>query len=76
MPKPKRRWRVLVTRNVTESVVVEVEAPGRKAANLAALDKAVAERGSLPWERDEGNDYREIYLGDDDAEEITDAQTE
>lgn len=55
------RYRVLMTRDVTESAVVEVEA----ASKQAAYDLAKAQHETAEWAVDDGNfrDAGDIYLG-------------
>jgi len=62
----KQRYRVRVTRNVTESKDVFVEADSVEEANELALEEAT-KTGS--WELDDGNDY-EIYLPDPASTEV------
>ncbi len=58
------KWEVMVTRDVTESVLVEVEAETPKLADELALERA--RNGELEWQR---NDCwpGDPYVGDDEA---------
>ena len=64
------RWKVIVTKDVTMSAVVEVEAETAEQANDKALDIALQGKVLLPWELDDGSGS-DPYLGDpDNVEEI------
>jgi len=55
------KYQVVLTRNVTESVMVEVEAVSLHKAETAAVDKAGRHGDNINgWELDEGN-FSEVY---------------
>jgi hypothetical protein len=68
-----KKYKVIVSRTVTQSVTVEVEAKNEREADEKAVEKARAERGTLPWAVDE-NDYRDVYIGDPYQGEAVDAE--
>ena len=70
MPK----FKALITRDCTESVEIEIEAPNKGLAIVRALEKARADF-SLVWVPNDGSGD-EPYFGDEDedVQEITDAQ--
>lgn len=59
-----QKYRVLVTRNITESATVEVFAASREEAAAAAVAKARVD-DTTDWEEDEGN-VPEVYVSDPD----------
>lgn len=63
-----KKFTVILTRDVTESVAVEVEAENEEAAKDAALNNT--EFGECNFERDEGNIDQPPYVtGCDEIEE-------
>ncbi len=63
-----KRFKILITRDVTESVVVEVNAENQNAAEDAALKGDFRKWAALKWERDE-NSEAEPYATDGDEME-------
>jgi hypothetical protein len=66
-----KRYRLLVTRNCTESTVVDVSALDKQSAQ----DKALAEAQSFPerftWTLDDGSGGCDLpYLGDDSLDAV------
>lgn len=74
MTKTKKVYRVILTRDCTESRRVLVPAASAAAANRAALELAGRYGHDVgPWEPDELSMNGRVYVGDpDEAEEITD----
>lgn len=68
-----KRYRVIVTRDTTESTVVDVEASSPEEANTKALAEARDYPGRFDWTPDDGV-AGDPYLGDPDGvEEVSDA---
>lgn len=66
-------YQVILTRNVTESVVVEVEAEDETKAMDMADDKAGRYGNDVPgWELDSGN-FAEVYVTG--CDQITEKET-
>lgn len=74
--KRDRKWRVTVTRELTESCQVQVNSPTLYGAMDAAIHKATTDP-SVKWETDEGN-YHEPYIPDEEegVVDITDEDQE
>jgi aromatic ring hydroxylase len=63
-------FRVRVTRDVTESVDIDVYAETKDEANDLALD--VAKNDVVDWQTDDGNDYEPFVSDPQGTEEIMD----
>ena len=61
-------FRNIVTRDITESVTIVVEADNVDDAN-EKLEEEAASNLDLKWEKDDGNTPQRPYLGDDEATE-------
>lgn len=64
------RYRLRLTRDVTESVDVEVNVLARSLAINAALELARTKPETLEWALDDGNDSRPYVADPDDIERI------
>ena len=70
----KRRWDVIVTRDITESTVVEIEAESAEAAEAAALESVMDSPCDFRWTPDDGV-AGDPYIGaPSEAQEIEEAE--
>ncbi len=60
------KYLVTVTRNTTESTIVDVEAADANEANIRAIEEARNNPSAFNWVADEGN-FAEPYLPDPDS---------
>lgn len=68
------KWKVMLTREASESTEVEVDADTQEQANEKALEVAGKHGENLDtWELDEGN-LHEVYLPDPDSTEEVDTE--
>ena len=73
MNHPKQ-WRVLLTRDVTISTTLYVEADSAEQANDKALDMALQDKPLLSWDLDDGS-ASAPYIADPDATEEAESET-
>lgn len=57
----RKKYKIIVTRNQTESTVINVSAANENAAKKVALELAGDPQSELDWNLDEGN-YSEAYV--------------